>query len=69
MKPDLKCKQNSCRVRYLPRFLRNGPSRIRDPAGITRITSGASKEAMNLCPERIDRFHQLIHHDLSDVDH
>ena len=31
------------------------------------MTSGASKEAMNLCPEWIHRFHQLIHHDASDL--
>lgn len=39
---------------------------MRDPAGTTRITSGASKESMNLCPEWIHRFHQLVHHDRSD---
>ena len=54
--------QNSCQARYLPEFLRKSPCRIRDPAGITRFTIGASKESMNLCPEWIHRFHQLIHH-------
>ena len=60
-------KQNSCQARYLPEFLRKSPCRIRDPAGIARITSGASKESVNLCPEWIHRFHQLIHHDPSDL--